>query len=308
MKKLVLIFLTTAWLGLTAVAKDVTFGHDKITLVYKPELARMVSLTTPGVKNLIWMNPTPEENKNNGWVNWGGEKLWWGPQDDWELRTGARWPVDPAIDLEWTITRNTPERLKMHGRVSEYQGVRAEREITLLPNTPGFVVRTTLHREVDKLHRIQPWAVAQVRPPEWCWMEGATEGAPYLNMRPGFDPVPYVKTVRDQPGLLRVEVCAGIFMIGTSGRWLAAVYPDVVLVHLITSPRRGEYLENTSIQLFSALQYVELETLGGIETPAVGENTGYDLTWLLLPRPAGMDEAELARHVRAEIAKWLPAK
>lgn len=308
MRKISLFLFAAWWAGLTAVAGEVTFGHDQLTLVLNPALGRIVELRTPTVKNLIWMNPTPEEGKLNGWVNWGGEKLWWGPQEDWARVTGVRWPVDPAIDLEWSVTDQTAERLALRGRVSEYQGVRAEREIRLLPEVTGFVVQTTLRREVDKPHRIQPWAVAQVRPPEWCWMDcGTSEGAPYLDMRPGLDPKPFVHPVEGQAGLLRVQACAGVFMIGTGGRWLAAVYPDVVLVQIITSPRRGQYLEGVSLQLFSADPYVELETLGGVETPAVGESTGYDLTWLLLPRPAGLDEVTLVQQVKAEVAKWLPA-
>lgn len=307
MKRIISLLLILGWCSLTAKAEGITFGHEGVTLKYNLELGRMIELSAPGVKNLIWMNPTPEEGKLNGWVNWGGEKLWWGPQDDWERLTGVRWPVDPAVDLDWTVVEQTAGRLRMRGGLSEFQGVRAEREVTWLADRPGFAVRTTLRREVAKLHRIQPWGVAQVRPPEWCWMECATDGVPYVSMRAELDPVPFVRRAEGQQGLLRVQACAGVFMIGTSGRWLAAVYPEVVLVQVITTPRRGDYLEGVSLQLFSADPYVELETLGGMETPAVGESTGYDLTWLLLPRPAGLDEAALAQFVRQEVAPWLPA-
>lgn len=303
MKKWLIFFLT----ALAAVAGEVTLGHDKIVLTVNPELGRIVALSAPGVKNLLWMNPTPEEGKLNGWVNWGGEKLWWGPQEDWERVVGQRWPVDPAVDLDWTVVAQTADGLRLRGRVSEFQGVRGERELVLLPDAAGFVVRTTLRREVAKPHRIQAWAVAQVRPPEWCWMECGETGEPYVNLRPGLDPTPYVRPVAGAAGLLRVEACQGVFMIGTGGRWLAAVYPDVVLVQIITSPRRGEYPADATLQIFSAAPYMELETLGGVENPAVGASTGYDLTWLLLARPVGLTEAELAQRVRAEVAKRLPA-
>ena len=63
----------------------------------------------------------------------------------------------------------------------------------------------------------------------------------------------------------------------------------------------GSYAEEVSLQLFSSPSYVEIETLGGLVTPAVGQKMENTVRWRLLERPKDLDETALARWLRAQL-------
>ena len=74
-------------------------------------------------------------------------------------------------------------------------------------------------------------------------------------------------------------------------------------MHRVSPYPDGEYSENVSLQLFSDGAYVELETLGGIANPKPGETMQNTVYWRLLERPSGLDDAELNRWLREQMAK-----
>ena len=283
----------------------VTLGNSQVEVGVDPAHGLILSLSLPGQPNLLWVNPHPLTGKRiGGWINYGGDKLWWGPQIDWQAVTGRRFPPDEALDGAWQIVEQRPDHLVMRSGVSPWVGIRAEREIALDPGQPGVVIHNRFIREAASSRRLQLWTVCQLPRPQWCWLESrpAAGEAAFVNLRPTLDPGSAVR-VEAALGLVRGSpLASGPYLIGTRGAWLAAVYDDRIVVHEVAPFPDGGYAEQVSLQLFFGPGYIELETLGGLATPAVGGTLDNAVHWRVLPRPAKLSDVELAQWLRAQLA------
>jgi hypothetical protein len=283
----------------------VTLANARIEVGIDPAHGLILGFHLPGQPNLLWRNPHPLTVRSTaGWINYGGDKLWWGPQIDWLAVTGRRFPPDEALDGAWQVTEQRSDHLVMRSAVSPWVGIRAEREITLDPGQAGVVIRNRFIRESAGHQRLQLWTVCQLPRPQWCWLESrpAPGEKPFVNLRPTLDPGPAVQpepalgVVRGSPSPARP------YLIGTRGAWLAAIYDSYIVVHEVGPFPDGNYAEQVSLQLFFGPENIELETLGGLATPALGESMTNVVRWRVLGRPAGLGEADLARWLRGQIA------
>jgi len=284
----------------------VVLANKQVEVGYAPAHGLILGFGARGGRNLIWVNPHPlASTRLAGWANYGGEKLWWGPQIDWAEAQGRRFPPDDALDGAWTIVAADAKRLVTRSGVSPWVGVRAEREIALAAGFPGLVIRNRFTREQPSPRRVQLWTVCMLVPPRWCWLDSqpAPGEPPFRNLRPELPPGAHV---RHEPKLGCVRATpspefAERYLIGTRGRWLASVYDDVILVHEVAPYPDGSYPEEVSLQLFAAPAYVELETLGGAKTPTVGEFLETTVRWRLLARPKELDETALGHWLRDQL-------
>jgi len=288
-----------------AKSMPLTLRNAHIEIGIQPAHGLILGFSLPGEENLLWVNPHPLSSaRHSNWVNYGGEKLWWGPFSDWLPVTGRQFPPDEALDGAWTIASEGPARAVMQSAVSPWTGSRAEREIIIDPDRPGVVIHNRFIRETDSPQRLQLWTVCQVPPPRWVWLDSRPEaGEPaYINLRPGlWDPEPYVCHEPDLGCIRGLPSPNGNYMIGTRGAWLAAVYDRIILVHLVAPYPDGEYPERVSLQLFSDAAYIELETLSGVANPGRGESMGNMVHWRVLVRPADLPDQELNRWLRKQL-------
>jgi hypothetical protein len=284
----------------------VVLANQRIEVGVAPAHGLILGFGLAGKDNLLWVNPHPLSSvRHVGWANYGGEKLWWGPQIDWQAVQGRRFPPDEALDGVWTVTGRTEDRVALRSEVSPWVGVCAEREIALAPDGSGLVIRNRFIRVAPGAQRLQLWTVCMLVPPKWCWLDSQPQaGEPsFRNLRPEH---PTGALVRHEPetGCVRAVPSPHFnerYLIGTRGAWIAAVYDEVILVHEVSPYPAGAYAEEVSLQLFSAPAYVELETLSGLVTPAVGQKMENTVRWRLLDRPKDLDEAALARWLRAQL-------
>lgn len=284
----------------------VVLANEHVEVGYAPAHGLILGFGARGQRNLIWVNPHPlASTRLAGWANYGGEKLWWGPQLDWAEAQGRRFPPDDALDGAWTVVAADATRVVARSGVSPFVGVRAEREIALAADYPGLVIRNRFTREQPSPRRVQLWTVCMLVPPRWCWLDSrpAPGEPPFRNLRPELPPGAHV---RHEPAIGCVRATsspefAERYLIGTRGAWLAAVYDDVILVHEVAPYPDGAYPEDASLQLFSAPAYVEIETLGGAKTPAVGESLETTVRWRLLTRPKDLDDTALGHWLREHL-------
>jgi len=288
-----------------AADSPVTLANAHIEVGIDPAHGLILGFGRPGQANLLWVNPHPlASTRHAGWINYGGDKLWWGPQIDWQAVTGRRFPPDEALDSAWEVTARGADRLVMRSSVSPWVGVRAEREITLSPDGPGIVIRNRFTRETASRQRLQLWTVCQLPRPRWCWLDSRpAAGEPsWVNLRPSLDARPFTQVEADIGAVRCTPSPHGVYLIGTRGAWLAAVYDDVIVVHQVEPHPDGDYAENVSLQLFFGADFVELETLGGLATPGVGQTMTNLVHWRVLARPADLSETSLGRWLRAQLA------
>jgi len=284
----------------------VVLANDRVEVGVAPAHGLILGFGLAGKDNLIWVNPHPLSSvRHVGWTNYGGEKLWWGPQIDWLAVQGRRFPPDEALDGAWTVTERTADRVVLRSEVSPWVGIRAEREISLAPDHSGLVIRNRFIRVAPGAQRLQLWTICTLVRPKWCWLDSHPQAGepPFRNLRPEF---PTGARVRYEPEIGCVRAAIPLlfgerYLIGTRGAWIAAVYDEVILVHEVSPFPAGAYAEEVSVQLFSAPTYVELETLGGLATPAVGQKMENTVRWRLLARPKDLDEAALARWLREQL-------
>jgi len=282
----------------------VTLANDQVEIGVDVPHGLILGFGRPGQANLLWVNPHPLSSRRlAGWINYGGEKLWWGPQIDWQAVTGRRFPPDEALDGAWEVTAQAADRVVMRSGVSPWVGVRAEREIALVPGEAGVVIRNRFIRERAGGQRLQLWTVCMLPRPRWCWLESRPlpGAAPFVNLRPNLAPGAAVQADPAQGIVRGAAAPATAYLIGTRGGWITAVYDDCLLVHEVTPFPDGDYAEQVSLQLFFGPAYIELETLGGLASPAVGESMTNVVHWRLLTRPAGLGEAELLAWLRRQL-------
>ncbi|HRJ48305.1 MAG TPA: hypothetical protein PKY38_13165 [Opitutaceae bacterium] len=283
----------------------ITLTNAEVEIGIQPAHGLILGFGRRSQENLLWVNPHPLSSaRHSEWINYGGDKLWWGPFVDWLKVKGRYFPPDEVLDEPWEVKIHEPARVVMRSGVSRWTGSRAEREIILEDGAAGVVIHNRFIRHDNNPQRLQLWTVSQIQPPLWVWLDRRPNpGEPgFVNLRPGlWDPAPHV---RDEPELGCVRGLPspeGNYMIGTRGAWLAAVYEKFILVQQVDPYPEGDYPENVSLQLFSDGAYVELETLGGVANPGPGETMQNTVRWRLLDRPPGLDDDALNRWLRAQL-------
>lgn len=302
----ILLFSISGRLEAEPTAAPIILANDHIEVGIDPARGLILGFGLPGKANLLWVNPHPLSTTRialAGWINYGGDKLWWGPQINWQAVKGRRFPPDEALDGTWSVTARDTNHMAMRSSVSPWVGIRAERAITLLPDHPGIVVRNRFVRERPHTQPLQLWTVCQLPPPRWCWLDTqpAAGEASFVNLRPTLDPLPF-SLVESELGCVRFTPSpTESYMVGTRGAWIAAVYDEFILVHQVEPYPDGDYAEQVSLQLFSGPKYVEIETLSGLATLAVGETMANTVRWRVFRRPLALSETELGHWLRVQL-------
>jgi hypothetical protein len=127
---------------------------------------RVVHFGFAGGPNLLWESPQAPQVAGGlrGWVNWGGDKLWLWPQEDWDTWTGGtvRVPGDPASQPHQVEVAG--RRLRMTSPLVPGYGVRMVREIELDAAGCGatFINRVEQVSAPSLPLAYSPWVVTQV--------------------------------------------------------------------------------------------------------------------------------------------------
>lgn len=61
-------------------------------LCFAPKVGRIVHFARRGGANALWTDAEAAKHPVRGWRNWGGEKLWFWPQNEWRRLSGHYWP------------------------------------------------------------------------------------------------------------------------------------------------------------------------------------------------------------------------
>ncbi len=296
----------------------ITLSNTHIEVTVDAHKGLILGCNLPGEENLIWVNPKPVANpkRNNGWINYGGDKLWWGPMIDWMSVKGRRLPPDEPFDTPWEIVQQTDDSITIRSVVRSWVGIPAERVIRLSDRSAEVIIRNSFTRLNNSDQRLQLWTVTQVNPPLWCVLDSHPRPgeSPYVNRRPQFDPLPYLSLSPPTKSVRYRYNEDGPNMIGTRGAWIAAVYADTIFVHEISASGSGDYdsevfsvqaeagyATDVSVQLFATKGFVELETLSSNASPAVGETMSNTVRWKILSRPTDLSKDQLSEWIRGQL-------
>lgn len=284
-----------------------TLQNGKIFLALDPALGRIVGFGSAASRqNLIWLNRAdqlPDRSAPQAWRNYGGDKVWVSQQKTWPFIRNADRP-DPDIDgSPWQLLEATEHRAVLESRQSRTLNVRVRRTVTLAERAPRVTIHNVLHRSAPSPFPVHIWSITQIRPTECCLLHSAAQ-------KP--DPRPYLELCA--PGTLprdRVtELDASVLFrpprgepadskIGTLGKWVAAVFPDWVLLQRHIFDPTACYPDGSSVQVYACPDYLELETLSPSLHLQPGEELAHTVSWELRERRPDTPPRQLAAELNA---------
>jgi hypothetical protein len=233
--------------------------------------------------------PTSKE-----WGNFGGDKTWPAPQEDWPKVTPRGWPPPVAFDSMPVEACVIEETVFMLSPVDPDFGIRTERVISLRDDDPIMEIKTTYLKVKGEPKKVGVWIITQLSEPDFVFIP-TRMGDKFIRQS---DEVPYALNVGKSAITLKRNGAKSA-KIGTDADSLWWVGPKTAVQ--IESPRgEGEYPDKgSSAEVYTnpnPLTYVELEMLGPLHTMKNGDKISQSNVYRLFHR------ADLPKHV-TETAK-----
>ena len=273
-----------------------------VEAVVVPAIGRVMGMSLiASARNAFWENRELDGQLHGPdaaqWMNFGGDKCWPAPQSDWLSRQGRDWPPPPAFDAQPMQATGTGRGVTLTSSLDHAYGIQVVRHVELDRDRPAMRIRTGFHKLQGRPVRVSIWTVTQMPEPERVAM-----ALPAVSKLANG----YACLMDGEPANLRLDGRLLSFArsrrafvkIGTDGRSMAWIGPDSV-VRMDVERRTGEYPDGgCATEIYTnpdPLNYVELETLGPLETMAPGGRIELTTTYTLLPRSTADPEAEARR-------------
>jgi hypothetical protein len=151
--------------GVWKEAYRISNAHTELVVV--PTGGRVMRYGPRHGPNLFWENPAAESGANEyGWHNYGGDKIWIWPQDQWPKVISSAWPPPLAVDQGKYQIIPQAAGIKLISPVQPGYNVRVVRELTLAADSPRVTSRTWLEAAGTPINTpIAAWEVTQVYNP-----------------------------------------------------------------------------------------------------------------------------------------------
>lgn len=161
-------------------------SNGQVEAVFVPAINRIMRFAEPGGPNALWIDTEAEKGPAMPWKNWGGEKIWFWPQERWDA-LGGDWPppMDPGRPASVVATADG-----LAISIPDANGVpEILRSIRLPPNSRELHV-TTQWSDPSKADGFSLWSIAQIPASDgvkvsklrdakgWSWMQGTRAAEP----------------------------------------------------------------------------------------------------------------------------------
>lgn len=278
-------------------------GNGKVEAVVVPAIGRVMQFRFAGEsegpffenRRLDGRRPNPRSSE---WDNFGGDKSWPAPQEQWGEMTGRNWPPPAAFDALANQARVQISAIELVSAVEPSYGIRVHRFIHLEPDRPVMTITTTFEKVSGVPVRVAVWVITQLKDPQRV----------YLPIPPGsIFPAGFVTQMGPGPFALRNE--RGLLSLARDPRHPVKIGNDAgTLLWVgdqwslrIDSPRVPgvTYANRTSAEVYTnpdTLPYVELEMVGPMHELKVGDTLSRTSTYRLLRNP-GKPPDETARRL-----------
>lgn len=163
----------SAWQG------AVRLTNGTVSVVIVPSLGRIMRYGYVGGPNLLWTDPTlspsgilphataEAADTSAGWRNYGGDKVWPWPQDEWPLRIGRAWPPPVEVDqMPMKVKLIDPMTVRMESAPLKGYGVKLVREVQVAPSGTQVMMLTRFVSASADLppNELSAWQVTQLHP------------------------------------------------------------------------------------------------------------------------------------------------
>jgi hypothetical protein len=275
----------------------IALQNGEVKLIVDPRIGRMVYFGRPSGPNLLWTDPYAPATaaKETGglalWMNWGGDKLWYGPQSLWPSQIGRRFPPDSVFDGQpWNVISQDRNQVVIESRESPSIGGRLLRTITLHGAEPIVDFDNAFIRTQPSAIPIQLWTVSQVMTPDRCMLDVLSDvpsgDCPIVAMGPPLVPAAKVIHSRNAQWMEFKPSAEPETKVGTFGNWVASASNDA-FVQISRYQPGMPYPERSSVQAYTNGKWVEIETVSPMVFPRVGETVHHWVRWLLLKNMKG---------------------
>ena len=281
---------------------SLVLSNGKVEVVIVPAIGRVMQFRFTGESDgPFWENadlfgkaPDPASST---WGNFGGDKTWPAPQNDWPKVTPRGWPPPRAFDSMPVNAEAAGDVIELLSPIDPHYGIRTRRLIKLDAKKPVLTITTTYEKLEGKPVMVGVWTITQLKDPQAIFVplpkttifaEGYSKQSKELpaNLK------------RDGQVLSMTRSQKVSTKIGTDAGALIWVGEKHVL--RIDSPRVGnaDYPDQgASAEVYTnldPLKYVELEMLGPLSQMKIGDRLERMNTYTLSRR----QEKDVAKEVR----------
>ena len=285
-------------------------SDGKTAAIIVPSIGRVMFYGLVGGANQLW-NAPPKSATNGGWYNYGGDKTWAAPQDNWLELTGRTWP--PYDNWDGTPHKTETLRngaLRTTSQNSPTSGVRCIREYGF-DAMGGFVISQVFEKLSGAPVTMSIWSITQVPTPDAVYLRRALD-SPYTNGYYGFrsgGKAPLLDVAPVGADLLRLRpTTQGQTKIGLDSpvSGLVALRGGIAFVQRAAKPR-GNYPDGASgagfpVEIYHNPQpaYSELELLSPLQLYKPGNKVRHTVTWHLFKLPDADATSPQAAQFAAE--------
>lgn len=255
----------------------ITNGIAEVVVV--PAIGRVMQFGFAGEEGVFWENTNLFGTTLNGtetnWMNFGGDKSWPAPENEWPKFTKSEeWKPPVGFDGLPMIAKAEAGDVYLISQVDPAYGIRIRRRVHLHPRKPVLFVQTTFERLAGEPAKIGVWTVTQFKDPQAIYLPAPPSGLfttnGYTLINP--DRPPGLKNDRGLLWFARNPQSA--HKIGSDAD--AVLWMGEKVACRVDSPRvrKSSYPDNgSSLEVYlnpDPLKYIELETLGPLKLLSPG--------------------------------------
>jgi hypothetical protein len=250
------------------------------------------------------------------WANFGSNKVWIWPQDDWPARTGSGWP--PATDLPATVAQTVEivdgTTLRLTSPVIPGFGARTIRDIRLDGEGTRLSITSHVERQSgDASFRMAAWTVTQM-PADGLLFGRIVPGSRLADGHRMFGSEAFAAVSRQGTDILVIErPTSHSAKLGLDGDLLAWQRGEDLFIErsIDTTSALTAFAVGDRAQIYSQLDgdpglppgisYIEMELTAPLETLKAGERSTLLTTWQLVKLgPSERMREAIAQRLRAQ--------
>ncbi|MFA4028379.1 MAG: hypothetical protein GDYSWBUE_000259 [Candidatus Fervidibacterota bacterium] len=264
-----------------------------VEVVVVPQIGRIMSYRFIDGDNVLWENEKwfgklRRDAKPNEWANFGGDKVWPGPQNQWKEVMGRSWPPDEAFDGGECTVNELQDGVELVTPVSPYYGAWLVREIRLSADSTRLTIKQRLEKLRLPIVDMLIWSVTQIRSPDLVLLpiNPKSKFENGFTILAGGEVEQQYRRIEDNFLLVRRHPNKAT-KVGTDATecWLASFHGDVLFTQHAKFVEGAVYPDGgCTVEVYTnpdELPYVELELLSPILKLGLGEEARFDIAWQL---------------------------
>jgi hypothetical protein len=274
---------------------SLVMSNGVVEVVIVPAIGRVMQFRYAGedrgpfFENRDLDGKAPDPNSSE-WGNFGGDKTWPAPQDDWPKMTPRKWPPPPTFDSVALKAEVKKDTVELASPVDPNYGIRTRRIVQLERAKAVMTIRTIYEKVQGDPVKVGVWVITQMGEPEKAAMVLPKKSQYPEGYNKQMEVLPkdlkresrLLSVTRDPKNPTKIGSDAGtlvwmdkdFYLQIDSARVTGAEYPD----------------QGSSAEIYTnpdPLQYIELEMLGPLHTMKVGDTIERTNRYTLMRRDEG---------------------